>query len=358
MPRRPFLLSSLGAALAFMLAHAPAQAAAPAADMLPDTVCTAAGTPIDEQGYVAIGGIQQWVRIKGASCANPVLLLIHGGPGNPMTPYADTIYKDWEQAYTIVQWDQRGAGKTYERQAPAEDEALTMERLRDDGVEVTRYAARRFGKRQMILMGGSWASALGVHMAKASPASYCAFIATGQLVRAFAEDDSYEAALSQARAGRDQDALDKLDKIGAPPWTDPRSPGILRRITRKYEAMSTEPAPKDWWKPGPTYTTPAYEAAYEAGEDYSWLQFVGLHGDGIASKLDLYKLGPDFAMPVYMVQGAQDLVTMPEQSKRYFDSINAPAKEFVLVERTGHDPNRLMLAAQYKFLKEKTGACR
>ncbi|WP_296944100.1 alpha/beta fold hydrolase [uncultured Massilia sp.] len=354
MPRQSRLLSPLLSLSCLLLAHG----AVRAADDLADTVCTTPGKPVDEQGYVTIGGIEQWVRIKGASCANPVLLLVHGGPGNPLTPYADNIYKAWEQDFTIVQWDQRGAGKTWERKPIDEDTPLTIDLLRDDGIAVTRYAAGRFGKRQVILMGGSWSSALGVHMAKGSPASYCAFVTTGQLVQGFAQRDSYDATLSQARAAGDKDAVEKLEKLGPPPWTDPRNPGILRRVTRKYEAMSTEPAPKSWWTPSPVYATPSYEKAYEAGEDYSWLQFVGMHGDGMASKLDLYKLGPDFAMPVYMVQGAQDLVTMPAQAKRYFDTIKAPRKEFVLVERTGHDPNVPMLAAQYRLLKERVGECK
>jgi pimeloyl-ACP methyl ester carboxylesterase len=336
---------------ALLLAHSAAQAASPA------PVCTGAGTAVDEQGYVSIGGIDQWVRIKGASCANPVLLLVHGGPGNPLTPYADTIYKAWEKDFTIVQWDQRGAGKTFERTPMTDDQPLTLERLRDDGVEMARYAAQRFGRQQVILMGGSWSSALGTYMAKASPASFCAFVTTAQLVHGFEKRDSYDAVMSQARAAGDKDSVAKLEKIGAPPWTDPRSPGVLRRVLRKYEAMSTDPAPKAWWIPAPGYDTPAYEAAYTAGEDYSWLQFVGLHGDGMGSKIDLYKLGPKFGMPVYMVQGAQDLLTMPEPSKAYFDTIQAPKKEFVLVERTGHDPNPAMVAAQYKVLREKVGSC-
>ena len=98
-------------------------------------------------------------------------------------------------------------------------------------------------------------------------------------------------------------------------------------------------APKSWWTTSPEYATPKAEADYAAGEDYSWLQFVGLHGDGIASTIDLYQLGPRFAVPFYMVQGAEDLLTMPEPSKRYFDFIEAPRKQFVLVPAAGHDPN-------------------
>jgi pimeloyl-ACP methyl ester carboxylesterase len=87
------------------------------------------------------------------------------------------------------------------------------------------------------------------------------------------------------------------------------------------------------------------------------LQFVGLKGDGIGSKIDLYKLGPKFEVPIYMVQGEQDLLTMPEPSRRYFDFIQAPYKEFVPVPRAGHDPNPPMIDTQLQLLK-KIGNCR
>jgi hypothetical protein len=85
-------------ALPFLLLQLPAQAQAPAFGPLPDTVCTAANKPVDEKGFVRIGGMEQWVRIKGSSCANPIVLLVHGGPGNPTTPWADNVYKAWASA--------------------------------------------------------------------------------------------------------------------------------------------------------------------------------------------------------------------------------------------------------------------
>ncbi|TFW29180.1 alpha/beta hydrolase [Massilia horti] len=326
--------------------------------MLSDRVCTAVDKPVDEKGFVAIGGIEQWVQVKGASCANPVIVLIHGGPGNPETPYTDNLYKDWQRDFTLVQWDQRGAGMTYGRNRPAEDEPLRVERLRDDGIEVARWAAKRFGRRQVILMGSSWGSVLGVNMVKASPESFCAYISTSQWVNRHGQRGSYDAVLALARAAGDQDSVAKLEALGLPPWTNPRNPGILRRVLRKYEALSTDPAPKSWWTPAPEYTTAKYEADYTDGEDYSWLQFVGWKGDGISAHIDLYQLGPGFDLPFYMIQGEQDLLTMPDTTKRYFDSISAPRKAYVPVPRAGHDLNPPMLAAQYKILKENVGMCR
>lgn len=330
----------------------------PPSSLLSETVCTTANKPVDEKGFVRIGGIEQWVRIKGSSCAKPIVVVVHGGPGNPNTPFADNLFQAWEKDFTIVQWDQRGAGMTYGRNPVTDDEPLVLERLRDDGVEVARYVAKRFSRQKVILMGGSWGSVLGVYMAKSNPEMFCAYVSSSQVVSRASEGASYDATMTLARAANDADSVAKLEALGPPPWTNPRNFGIMRRVIRKYEGLSTEPAPKTWWVYSPEYTTAKAEADYTAGEDYSWLQFVGMKGDGIESKIDLYKLGPKFRVPFYMVQGQEDLLTMPEPSKRYFDFIQAPRKKFVLVPRVGHDPNQPMLDAQYRLLRERIGNCR
>jgi pimeloyl-ACP methyl ester carboxylesterase len=355
MPRLPRLFAAVS--LAFILNASGASAADEPAARLPARVCTAGGQAVDEEGYVTIGGIEQWVQAKGGSCANPVIVHVHGGPGNPETPYTDGMYSEWERDYTIVQWDQRGSGMTYARNPVTDDVSLRVDRLRDDGIEVAAWAARRFGRRQVILTGSSWGSALAVRMAKASAQSFCAYVGTAQLVEVLRDRGPYDAVLALARAAGDADAIAKLDALGPPPWTNPRNPGILRRVQRKYEALSTDPAPKAWSTPAPRYTTANYETDYTAGEDYSWLQFVGMQGDGIGAHIDAYGLGPRFDLPVYLVQGTQDLLTLPAVTRAWFDSLQAPRKSYVLVPRAGHDPNPPLLAAQYKVLKEQVGTC-
>ncbi|MDH0865158.1 alpha/beta hydrolase [Mitsuaria sp. GD03876] len=347
---KPFRLAPLGALIASaFIAFIPSAHAAPPER---SPACGVSTQPIQESGYVPIGGISQWVTIQGADCANPVVLIVHGGPGNPNTPFADRLFGTWTGQFTVVQWDQRGAGKTFQENKPAEDEPLTMARLAKDGVEVARYVASRLGKRQVILMGGSWGSALAVHMAMAEPALFQAYVGTAQLVNYHADTAaSYAKTVALAKAANDADSLGKLEKIGAPPWTDPRAFGVLRRVTRKYEAMRIDPAPKGWFAFGPGYDSPAYEAAYEAGEDYSFLAFVGLAGDGMGPRIDLGQLGLRFAMPVYLLQGEQDLVTPLEISRAYFDALVAPKKEFLPLARTGHDPNPTMIDAQYRVLQ-------
>jgi pimeloyl-ACP methyl ester carboxylesterase len=318
--------------------------------------CSKPGRAVDEAGLVPIGGIRQWVVIEGQDCANPVVLIVHGGPGNPNTPFSHTLFGPWTRDFTVVQWDQRGAGKTYAADPPAEDEPLSMEQLASDGIEVARYVAQRLGKRKVILMGGSWGSALAVHMAQAQPNLFHAYVGTAQLVGGADMKVGYARTLELARGAGDAESVGKLEGIGPPPWTNPRSFGILRRVTRKYEALKTDPPPVGWFKFAPGYDTQAYEAAYEAGEDYSFLQFVGRAGDGMSSRIDLYKLGTRFEIPVFLLQGDEDLVTPPDVSRAYFDSLIAPTKAFIRLSRTGHDPNRAMIDGQLQVLESRVRA--
>lgn len=316
--------------------------------------CALEAQRIDEERFISIGGIEQWVTISGADCANPVILFLHGGPGNPLSPFAKQLYGAWEKDFTLVQWDQRGAGRTFGRNFATAEAALTIERMTQDGIEVTAYLTRHLGKRKVILFGGSWSSVLGVHMAKSRPDLFYAYVGTGQLVH-YAEnrDSSVHRLLALARGAGDTKTVMAIEALGTMPWTNPRNFGIFRKATRVYEAKTTTPAPKSWWMPAPLYATPKAQEDYEAGEDYSYIQFVGLKGDGMYSRIDLPKLGTTFDIPVFLLQGSEDLVTTPEVARRYFDTIVAPRKDYVLLPRVGHDPNQAMIDAQYHILKTR-----
>ena len=310
------------------------------------------GMKISEESFVPIDGIEQWVTIRGADCANPVVLMVHGGPGNPSTPFAENLYSPWEKDFTLVQWDQRGSGKTFARNPDTATRPLTMALMARDGVEVAAYATRRLGKRQVILFGGSWGSALAINMLKLKPVLFSAYQGTSQLVEYRANQNAtYKRALELTRAADDKAAVTSLETLGTPPWQNPRAFGIVRRITRRYEAKTTQPAPDTWWNSPSPYDTAAYKTAYTDGEDYSYMQFVGMKGDGMLSHIDLPALGTTFPMPVFIIQGKEDLLTMPTVTKAYFDRIKAPTKKYILLDKVGHDPNPLMVDAQFRVLK-------
>ena len=191
-------------------------------------------------------------------------------------------------------------------------------------------------------------------MAKARPDLFHAYVGTAQVVNARDnESGMYREVMALAQAAGDTSTVDKLTALGAPPWTDPRNFGILRRFDRKYEGLATDAPPRHWWQPAPFYATPQALADAEAADDYSYIQFIGLRGDGMFAKVDLPALGTHFDLPVFFIMGEADLLTSPAIARTYFDSITAPYKSFTLVKRAGHDPNQAVLDAQWTVLRDK-----
>jgi pimeloyl-ACP methyl ester carboxylesterase len=340
----------LACALLTPLVVSAQQAAAPP----PAHPCVAQGGRIDEQRFVTLGGNEQWITIKGASCAKPVILFLHGGPGKPLSPFADQVYGAWQTQFTLVQWDQRGAGRTFGRNPATASATLTVARMAQDGLELAAWLSARLGQRKIILMGGSWGTVLGVHMAQARPGLFHAYVGAAQLV-SYRENlsASYRRVIELARAAGDSKTVTTLEALGPPPWSDPRNIGILRGAARTYEAKTAVPAPASWGVPAPLYATTKDRADYAAGANYTELQFYGRKGQGMFSTIDLYQLGTAFAVPVFLLQGANDLTTVPEVARRYFDRVNAPQKDFVLVGATAHDLNAAMVGAQLRMLQQR-----
>lgn len=328
----------------------------PSSEKQPDAVGSSTG--ISEKGYVLIGGIQQWVTIKGTNRANPAVLFVHGGPGNPMSQYSDALYKDWEKDFTIVQWDQRGSGKTFEANQPSGDLTpeilkatdLSLELIVKDGLAVADYVRTRLGKDRVILTGTSWGSAVAVHMIRERPELFHFYVGLSQLVNyQLTVQKSYGRVLEKAKALGDQGSIALLDSLGAPPWKSPRAFGKLRRVGRKYEAQATDR--ELVLDSSAEHTTEKARAAYASGEDFSYVKFVGVAGDGMGNSITLDRDSLELKVPVFFIQGTEDLLTLPEITESYFEQVKAPAKKMIRVEKCGHDPNQRMLEVQLSILK-------
>lgn len=123
---------------------------------------------IDERRYVRIGGEEQWITIRGQDRNNPAVLVLHGGPGAPVSALPGHFLA-WERDFTVIQWDQRGAGKSYTPQA-----APSIELMLQDALEVSEFARSRLHLSKIVLVGHSWGSVLGVRMIRARPELFSA----------------------------------------------------------------------------------------------------------------------------------------------------------------------------------------
>lgn len=312
-----------------------------------------AAAPVHEAEYITIGGIEQWVTIDGQDRDNPVVLFLHGGPGNAASPFAASLYAGWDKDFTLVQWDQRGAGRTFGKSGPAIAPTMTISRMTDDGIELAQYLIKHLHKRKIILVGGSWGSVLGIHIVHARPDLFYAYVGQAQMVnwRRNAQA-SYDRVLELARAGGNKEAVAALTDIGPPPWNAIAKYRPFRKWLLTYQAKAAT-APKPSIVIDPTYASPKERAQWEEADDFNWLHFVGLDMSGPLTKIDLPALGMDFALPLFIVQGEEDLTTRPELAKAYLDSVRAPRKQFILAPASGHEPSSVSLTLMRKLLVEQ-----
>jgi pimeloyl-ACP methyl ester carboxylesterase len=157
---------------------------------------------VEELLPIQINDITQWISIRGRDRRNPILLFLHGGPGSPTMPAAYTFQSPWEDYFTVVQWDQRGAGKTYASNDPkALSSTITVEKMTSDAEEIVRYLQKRYDKKKIFLLGHSWGTVLGVALVQRHPEWFYAYVGVGQMVNGRRnEEDGYQFALEQARA--------------------------------------------------------------------------------------------------------------------------------------------------------------
>ncbi|MFZ0881071.1 MAG: alpha/beta hydrolase [Candidatus Acidiferrales bacterium] len=286
---------------------------------------------IDEASYVTVGGIEQWITIRGQDRDNPVLLFLHGGPGDVTNPWAFALFAPWEKYFTVVQWDQRGAGRTLRKSGPAVAPTITVDRMAQDGIELTEYLRKHLGKEKIIIVAHSFGSILGLRMAKARPDLFYAYVGTGQVAdstRSFSV--AYDALLKKAKAEGDQRAIEELTHVGPPPYKS----GDGFRVQHKW-ANAFEGADEF------LYGTIGLTLVAPGGS----VQDINDSVDGQTLSADrlvpqTQSIGPadldlEFSIPIFVFQGEQDFTTPTALAQDYLESIKAPRKAFVPI-RGGH----------------------
>jgi pimeloyl-ACP methyl ester carboxylesterase len=230
---------------------------------------------------------------------------------------------------------------------------MTVERMAQDGIEVAEFLTRHLHQKKIIILGGSWGSILGVHMAHARPDVLYAYVGSALMVN-WQEDLSagYARVLGMARAAGNQQAITALTAIGPPPWRSVAKWPVYRKWERIYQVKLVTAAPNSATI-SPEYASPEEQAQYAEADDFSFMHFWGETLSGPLTKVDLPALGKTFAIPFFIIQGQEDLTAAPELAKAYFDSIQTPGKQFYLVPGTGHEDSATSLALTLKVLIEQ-----
>lgn len=319
---------------------------------------------IETLEQVELGGVKQWISIRGRNTDNPVLLFIHGGPGTPMMPLTWAYQGPWEDFFTVVQWDQRGAGKnavTTDRAALAP--TMSVDRVVRDAEELTAWLRQRFHKDKIVVMGYSWGTEVGTHLAKKHPEWLSAYVGVGQVSTLDGEKILFERTLERARRAGNTTAVKELEALAPYP-----SPGDSQSMVKAFAIRRWARVYNGGWYGKPDFTllyaAPAFAPEYTAADvdafpdANSWTSrqlFADMMKD------DLRALGPEFQCPVLFFMGRYDLHTPYESAKEYFDTIRAPRKKFVSFERSSHfimleEPGRFLVTLVNEVLPLTEGA--
>ncbi|MFC9726887.1 alpha/beta fold hydrolase [Bacillus cereus] len=289
---------------------------------------------IVEGCYAKIGGIDQWITIRGENRNNPVLLLIHGGPASVYSVFSPLL-RSWEKHFIIVQWDQRGAGKTFGKNGKEGSGTITFDRLTQDGIEVAEYLRNKLGHRKIILIGSSVGSLIGIMMAKLRPDLFYAYIGTDQNASDPQKQDFlYKLTVNALRTAGNTKGVQLLEKMGSnmSQWSRKDYDRINRLRVKAIKDV-------------PNMITDLFLPSMLSSPEHTFKDMIDIvkgmnfSQDQLFDELmvfNLKKLGLRFEVPIFIFQGDKDILTPTELAKAYYDEIKAPHKEFVLIKNAGH----------------------
>ena len=286
---------------------------------------------INESMYVEINGVKQWISIYGEDKDNPVLLYLHGGPGSSTSAYDYAFTRKWADVYTVVTWDQRNCGKSYDESQ--NNIELTYDLMMSDGLEMTRYLLNYLNIDKLTILGHSWGTYLGANLVLEYPEYFDCYIGTGQLVDMHENEVLFKNEAAKW-VGNDEDGLKLLDQLN-PDALTPEHLKVRNQILEKYNYGLMED--------GTDYnllTTIIFNPYYSI---LDWFDFLNVdysvYMDFILSEeFDKFSLlgKVDYQVPYYNINGNRDYQTNYELAQEYFDQINAPDKEIYIMENTTH----------------------
>lgn len=288
---------------------------------------------------IQIGGLKQWISVRGENKENPLLLILHGGPGFSMMPYS-SIFDSLESNFTIAQWDQRGTGKTYAANKKLlSSDSITIKQVQTDTLEIVNYLRHRFKKEKIFVLGHSWGTVLGLTLAHDHPELLYAYIGVGQLINAkINEQIGYDNTLKIAYEKNNKKAIKALENL-----TSFRSNHFTMKellALRKWQFHFNGILIKK-------LTLLSITINALSAPEYSLLDYINLiRGLFSLSKskamfTEIMNIALEdkthFSTAIFILGGRKDPITPSLPVYEYFKKIKAPSKEYIWFENSGHN---------------------
>ena len=293
---------------------------------------------VQENFKLHIGGIDQWIYTRGQDRKNPVLLFVHGGPASPSAPTMWMYQRPLEEYFTVVNYDQRGAGRTYlDNDVDAVRPTLRLAQFVDDAVEIAQAISKRYGKRKVILVGHSWGTVVAMRAALAHPELFHAYVGIGQVISMLDNEKvSFDFAMAQARKENNTQAIQELESIAPYPGNTPitRERIVTERTwAQHYGGLAAYRSDFGYYFNAPLLSPEYDDKAEQAIDKGSLLTLERVLNEWL--EVD-FKPVSKFPVPVVMFMGRHDYTTPSEPTAAWLSKVKAPYKRAVWFEHSSH----------------------
>ncbi|TCM43500.1 alpha/beta fold hydrolase [Kribbella sp. VKM Ac-2568] len=309
-----------------------------AREIIADLVRITSPRGVQESHLARIGGIDQWICVRGQDRNNPIILFVHGGPASPLTPTLWQFQRPLEEYFTVVNYDQRGAGKTYRASDPESIAAtIHIAQYLSDAIELAESIVAKYGARKLVLMGHSWGTVIGFHAALARPDLVHAYVGIGQIINTRTNEQlSFTYGLEQARQANNSEAVREMESIAPYPGETPVTREriiIARKWPQYYGGLTAYRDNSDYYFYAPLLS-PEYAAedidAIGEGNEFTLAkilpEFLDVDFTGVL----------EFPIPVLMFMGRHDYTTPSAPTAAWLEAVDAPYKRGVWFENSAH----------------------
>jgi len=292
---------------------------------------------------IILGGQEQWIFVRGMDQTNPVLLFLHGGTGEPALGISSARHTDKEliKHFTVVHWDQLGAGKSYHKKIPAS--SMSMDNWLADCNELIDHLRARFNTRKIVLVAHSGGTILGLKIAQLYPDKIEAYVGISQIVNSFKQlSISYDWVVQEAKLKGTSNTQNKIKAIGFPPYDTPEKEYKTARFIIQYGGFIHN---------NPMKGLSFIVTKYLSSPEYSLTDGINtLLGKGLKftmntryeeiKHIDFTREISTISTPVYFLQGKYDMITPTSLIEQYYQRLNAEnGKELIIFENSAHNPS-------------------
>ena len=291
---------------------------------------------------ITLGDTKQWIFIRGADIKNPVLIFLHGGPGAPLFGMSSSRRLDAEliKHFTIVHWDQRGAGKSYNNEIPVN--SMTFNRLVEDCNELIDYVRNKCNTQKVYIVGHSGGSVIGIRTAYKYPEKIFAYVGVGQIINDYEQQKlSYNYILEKAQISPNKNKQRAIKALGPPPYDSPEKLNKKDGYIFQYGGVIHDNSAKNMLINMLSFLS---SPEYSLSEGYSTFVNKGFNFTTVAMWDEMRSINiaeeiKSIQVPIFFFEGKYDMATPTILVEKYYDSLDAErGKKLILFEKSAHLP--------------------